>query len=260
MNAMPNNGDDKLIAQKKGGNRLKLSKVFMLGLLSLAILIAGCGNSPEDAKNDLKKMNLQYNEKSFLESIVNNNLKAVTLFLEAGMSANLDAKEGTPLTLAASRSQLELIKLLVEKGADVNKKDKDKMAPIMAALLGEGPEEGKLSVVKYLAEKGADLSVQYTAQGVVFTPLISAVNSGNLEMTKILLDKKADINAGEAKSGVTPLMFAVTHKDLPLAKFLLEKGADFTKKSKDGATALMVATYQKDAEMVKLLKSAGAKN
>ena len=109
-------------------------------------------------------------------------------------------------------------------------------------------------------EKGADLSVQYTAKGVVFTPLISAVNSGNLEMTKILLDKKADINAGETKSGVTPLMFAVTHKDLPLAKFLLEKGADFTKKSKDGATALMIATYQKDAEMVKLLKSAGAKN
>jgi uncharacterized protein len=224
----------------------------------LALVVSGCGKSPEDAKKDLSKMNVQYNEKSFIDSIVNNNVTAVTLFLEAGMSTNLSTAEGTPLTIAASRSQMEIIKILVEKGADVNQKDKDKLAPLMAALLGEGKAAAKLPVAKFLIEKGADLNVQYTVKGIVFTPLIFAITAEEIEMVKMLLDKKADVNAPEAKSGVTPLMFAVTYKNVAITKLLLDKGADVNRKNKDGATALMVATNQKDAEMVKLLKSAGA--
>lgn len=252
--------DDIVCRMIRGGRTMKWTRILALGALLIAILISGCSRGPEDAKNDLKSMNVQYSEKSFIDSLAQNNIKAVTLFLEAGMSANLSAADGTPLTIAASRAHLELVKLLVEKGADVNQPDKDKLAPLMAAVVGDAKEADKVKVTKYLIEKGANLKVQYTAKGVVFTPLIYAVNAEELEMVKMLLDKKVDINEPEAKTGITPLIFAVTHKNVPITKELLARGADVNKKSKEGATPLMMATSQKDAEMVKLLKGAGAKN
>jgi hypothetical protein len=67
------------------------------------------------ARKDLKEMGIEYTEQQFAKSAGAGDTTAVGLFLDAGMEAN--AGGGAALGLAAGRGQLEMVKLLLSKGA-----------------------------------------------------------------------------------------------------------------------------------------------
>ncbi|HWR39287.1 MAG TPA: ankyrin repeat domain-containing protein [Patescibacteria group bacterium] len=238
---------------------MMVNKLLVVTLLALAVLVSGCSRGPEDAKKDLSQMNVQYSEQSFINVIEKNDVKAVKLFLEAGMNPNSVTAEGTPLLTAAAAGNLEIAKLLVEKGGNVNEKDKDGMTPLMAAIFGEKDGTPKQEMVKYLLEKGADLNTRFITNGVGLTPLMAAAGAKDLEVVKILLSKKIDINAPDVNTGMTPLMLATTNDNVEIVKELLSKGADVNKKGKANMTALGLAMQNNNAEMIKVLKNAGAK-
>ena len=233
-------------------------RLIAVAMLALTLLVAGCGRGPEDAKKDLSKMNVPYSEQSFISVIEKNDKKAVDLFLEAGMSVNVVTPEGTPLLAAAAAGNAEIVKLLVEKGAKVNEKDKDGMTPLMAGILSDKNGAPKQEIVKFLLDKGADLNTRFITQGVGMTPLMLAACEKDPEVVKILLTKKADVNLADVNSGMTPLMFAVTYDNIEIVKELLSKGADVNKKTKDKVSALDLV-QNKNSEMIKVLKNAGAK-
>jgi hypothetical protein len=96
------------------GRALLKSFVAVLGLCAAmpATIVAA---DPATARKDLKKMGVDYTEQQFAKSAGEGDMTAVKLFLEAGMDVN--AGGGAALGLAAGRGQLEMVKLLLSKGA-----------------------------------------------------------------------------------------------------------------------------------------------
>ena len=77
-------------------------------------------------------------------------------------------------------------------------------------------------IAQALRIRGADVTARSDSG---FTPLMFAARSGDLELTRLLLDSDADVNTSVA-DGSTALLVATVRGHLALAEFLLEQGAD----------------------------------
>jgi ankyrin repeat protein len=185
---------------------------------------------------------------------VNGNAAMLTALLDAGANANSANPGGeTTLMTAARTGKVDAVKLLLDRGAAVNAKESVReQTALMWAVLENHPE-----VVKLLLANGADINGQtkveipdgitgvpvatsgdigahgpgvYRPRAVptpsgAMTPLLFAAREGNLEMTRLLLDSRADIER-PAANGTRPLVVAINNNHIQLALFLLEKGAD----------------------------------
>lgn len=91
---------------------------------------------------------IRHNRTAFLEACYTGEIEIVTVFLEAGIDVNQgDAKLGwTPLIYAASRGHLEVIQMLVDHEANVNKTSCNGLSPALAARNNDHPEAEKLLV------------------------------------------------------------------------------------------------------------------
>jgi ankyrin repeat protein len=151
---------------------------------------------------------------------------------------------------AAWRGDVEIIKLLLEKGAYVNAKNINGASALMSAAV-----EGQTNAIKFLLDKDADINAKDTNGA---TALILAAGFGKTDAVELLLDKGMDINA-ERNDGTTALMLAAGKGQMNAIKLLLDKGAKVNAKDTNGATALIFATavaHQMDA--VELLLDKGA--
>lgn len=161
----------------------------LFGILVIA-LIAGCGNPQESARKELVKLGKNYNTDGFIESVGDGDKGAVTLFIEAGFDVNTPAENGiTALDIAAMKGNTDIVKILLDKGANPN-----------AAVIS-GSEKGS-------------------------TPLMAAVAGGYLETTRLLVDKGADVNAKDANDLVV-MDYAAGQTNLNLLKILWQHGAPF---------------------------------
>ena len=82
------------------------------------------------------------------------------------------------------------------------------------------------------------------------------ISVGDTALIKSLLDEGADINAKD--NGLTLLMKAATEGYLKTAKLLIDKKADIDAKTNEGSTALMAASMAGYTKIVELLVNAGA--
>ena len=101
---------------------------------------------------------------------------------------------------AANYGDLDKVKSLLEKGADVNAADERGVTALMNAAY-----YGHLDIIKLLLEKGADVNAK-DVYG--YTPLILASGGGNLKAAKLILEYGADIDARDMY-GKTACMNAV---------------------------------------------------
>ena len=93
--------------------------------------------------------------------------------------------DATPLHLAVQRD-LEIVKLLVDKGADVNAKDSNESTPIIWALMGG--TTSNLEILAFLVKKGADVN---SADVRLNTPLHRASSNENPKAIRFLLEHGA---------------------------------------------------------------------
>ena len=168
------------------------------------------------------------------------------LFQDDGLEPTV-IRSDTPLTCALMGRNFEIIKLLVDHWANVNKVMSGR-TPIHEALIWKN----NLEVVEYLVDHGADINAR---DEFGETPLHEAVSHNNLEVVKFLLDHGANIN-DQSRNGYTPLLTAANYNNAEIAKYLLERGAVIDVKNNEGETALMRAVkevYDVDVDLVKCL-------
>lgn len=153
------------------------------------------------------------------------------------------------LMLVISKKNINLLRLILEKGIDINTRDDQGDTLLMNAV-----KEGNKEITKLLISEGADVKAK-TENG--FTALIYASLHGNLEMIDILVDKS---NIDETNSsGKSALMIASENGYKDLVELFLSKGSDLDKKDEDSFTAQQLAYKNRHKEIVEILKVAKSK-
>ena len=145
-----------------------------------------------------------------------------------------------PLTYACMKNQPEIVKYLVDTGADVNEAHSENgYTPLHYAVLNNS-----FDIVDILLLYDAAVNPK-THDGE--TPLDFASEKNSLEIVKYLVEKKADVTD---KS----LYYAVENNSLQLITYLVDKGGNINAKYKDGDTLLQHACQVKNnLEIVKYL-------
>ncbi len=142
--------------------------------------------------------------KEFLGAIANEDMAAVVALLQDERNSNCRNEAGvTGLMIAADRGYDEIIKKLLEAGAEINAQDYGGMTALMTAACG-----GKASCVKVLLEKGSDVRILANDGS---SALMYAVLSGQPEVVKLLLDAGASANIIN-NCGMTALKLAVDNR------------------------------------------------
>ena len=152
----------------------------------------------------------------------------------------------TPLHVAAVKGHTEVVKLLLEAGADKN-------AAVLngRAALHLGAMKGHSEVVKLLLEAGADKDATSFAG---MTALHLAAVFGCLEVAKLLLEAGAEKNAA-TDPGKTPLHLSVENGRTEVVKLLLAAGADQNLANLKGEKPIDRAIFRRHHEVINLLKS-----
>lgn len=130
----------------------------------------------------------------------------------------------TPIQLAAGYGQLKTVKMLVERGADINEAPGYRFGrtALQAATSMETPN---IELVEYILEKGADFNAKPAVHGGIMA-LQGAAISGDIMLAKLLLDKGAEVNASSAVvDGRYAIEGAAEHGRLDMVQLLLNAGA-----------------------------------
>lgn len=122
--------------------------------------------------------------------------------------------------------------------------------------LGLASYFGKTKAVRLLLDKKADVNAVYDYYGS--TPLYLAVFAHQGKTAKLLIERGADVN-GHATDGEVPLHAACRHQDKHLTEFLIRAGATIDARDRWGKTPLHVASSHASLDnFLYLLEEAGA--
>jgi ankyrin repeat protein len=162
---------------------------------------------------------------------------AIRMLVEAG--ANVNAKESwggtTPLMWAVSEGHVDAARLLIEAGADVNAR-----SHYIAAANGRG-FEGRTPLANRTETKPEEFASGW------LTPLMFAAREGDVEMARLLVTSRADIDA-TAGDGKTALAMSVFNGNYDMASFLVDNKADVNKADAQRFTPLFWAVDRRNME------------
>ena len=150
---------------------------------------------------------------------------------------------------AAAFGRLERLRTLLEADPDAaNEWSNDGFSPLSLAIFG-----GQAEAVRLLVERGADVEAIARHETIQVRPLQTAAFVRDPELGRILLDAGADPN-GKAEGGFTALHSAAQNGDLAFARLLLEHGAD-TNAEFGGKLPVEYAEEAGAGEVVELLRA-----
>jgi ankyrin repeat protein len=199
------------------------------------------------------------------------NLQSIRLLLAKGADPKaVDEAGDGPLGNAAGAADLEMQKELLATGASVNERSSRGgslrgLTPLMRAAGANCVE-----CVRLLLAHGSDVNAVSNEARVVkaglqehgrLTPLLMAVEWGNQELIRLLLDKGASLEARDSR-GLTALMLAVTNErqDVQSVRLLLDRGAAGEVRASDNQSALSWGRkWGRKTEIVRLLEEHGGR-
>lgn len=256
-----------------------------------------------DAGADAHVTHIESRPVNLLHDAVNrssSSVKLVKLLLAEGLDVNAVTKtnlgrETNSVLMSACGSDspetVEIVRLLVESGANVNYKNDDGLTVLASAIKPDRPER-TLTLVKYLVGAGAKVNdgcsfgfcVKAASLNAVTAflidsganvnkvpYLITAAEAENLGAVKLLITAGANVNAKNGRGSTA--LHAVPSKGCntvswagdarydtltEIARFLIKSGADVNARNKDGETPLMIAAGFGGGAICEVLLSSGA--
>jgi Ankyrin repeats (3 copies)/Ankyrin repeats (many copies)/Ankyrin repeat len=155
----------------------------------------------------------------------------------------------TALSMAALQGHEVVVRLLVDRGADIHAKDHGGWTALHLAAEG-----GHEAVVRLLVDGGADIHAKDHGG---WTALHQAAWGGHEAVVRLLADGGVDIHAKDHDRW-TALHLAASRGHEAVVRLLVNGGADIHAKGRNGETALHRAASRRHEAVVRLLKSAGA--
>ncbi|WP_353281769.1 ankyrin repeat domain-containing protein [Wolbachia endosymbiont (group B) of Horisme vitalbata] len=202
--------------------------------------------------NEYFKLNWIYDNNTTIlyNAIEANKLSIIEYLVEKGVNVNLKDKDYvSPLHFAVENGHLDIVDYFVGKGADVNSQDEDGMSPLHYAV-----DSDHSNIVEYLAEKRAKINLQNRSG---MGPLHFAAKDGRLNIVECLIRKGADVNLKD-ENDMSPLHFATVYGYLDVVEYLIIQGAIIEPRNKDGMSPLHSAALYGDSGIVKCLVEKGA--
>ena len=277
----------------------------------LFALLGGCEESPDEARFKLGQLGYQFTPFSLMQAAGQNDHVAVKLLILAGMEPDTvldrsvvnaeyerlgtDGPEAwnrlgarghsTALGIAAGLGHTETVRVLLEAGADPEKRDSGRRTPLMRAMEGGHVETAEALLDADAGVEGEDFeeSVATAASNndvvmlnllmnlgigvsirseVSVTALMEAASEGALDVISVLIESGTDMDAQRVgrrgEETETALILACQRNRVDVVRLLLESGADPNIRTSRGRTALMVASMSGYVEIVRLLLDAGA--
>ena len=252
----------------------KCNKMLIFIFIFLALNFIGCQKkdfSYEEVKNDvisgnIYKIRKYLNSDAFLENINNNKYNLASV------------KNVSILHLAVSSRNIEVAKMLIEAGANINNTDNSDGISSLNVAIGNYDIE----MIKLLVEKNADFNSGKFGSVLLYIINIIGCESSYLtkefgelnkegqklqkslatstQIIKFLMEKGADYNKKDPHDGSTLLHhLAYNCKNLDMIKFLIKKGVNINVEDNEGKTPLDYALLDKNEKAIELLKKHGAK-
>lgn len=217
----------------------------------------------------------------YLNAASRGDIAAVTAYLDQGMDVDAAISSGdTALMRAAGWGRLDVIQLLLDRGADTNRVDANGYSAVtyaieaarggrgeaLAMLLAAGGRHqtlpdavwsGDVELARSLLDAGADVDFGkgWTYHG---TMLQVACGLGDLAMVELFLARGADVNE-ENDIFDRPLTDAAQRGHIEIVRRLLDHGADIDVVDQYGMSALSYASERGDRPLYDLLIARGAK-
>lgn len=163
---------------------------------------------------------------------------------EALSDVNFDniVYDASALWCAVFSGNLDIVKLLVQRGAQVNHVTRSKSTPLRGACF-----QGRLDIVKYLVHHGADVNMTNNFNN---TCLMISAHRGHKDIVEYLLVEGAEPNC-QALCGATALHYAADNGSLDICRLLIEFGSELLK-NEHGMTPVTLAAERVHEDLVDL--------
>jgi ankyrin repeat protein len=177
----------------------------------------------EDEKYDELEAAIEDNDSEALERLIQEN---------PGIVHREDHSGQTPLITACILAYIDMVKILLTHGANINHQAKNGDSALFTAVL-----QKEIEIVEYLIERGANVNI-VTKQGD--SSLIMA-SRNRLDIVELLVTHGANVNH-QNKTGYTPLFTATLEGKPDIVEYLIIQGADVNARTTAGDTALICAS------------------
>lgn len=249
------------------------------GNLELARMLVSKGAHPH-ALDDTGRNCLSYALLNAEKNMSNDNLRVMMTYLldDLGVDVNVQDSQGAnALEIAIAAKHIDVVWMLLHRGANVNPMRPSKNYPLVLASyhsysdvvlqlleLGTDPDvmsskgftalmvAQSLQIIVMLLERGADPNIKNDK-----TALHNAAHRGHLEAVVALLNHGAHIDE-VSSTGYTALGYAVVGNYVDVVEVLLTSGADPNIRIADKHTLLHVAIQYNSVGIIGLLLTHGA--
>lgn len=184
------------------------------------------------------------NPAAFANAMERGDVERAAAWLDAGLPPDfLGSRIGSGLMIGAWEGKIELMRLFISRGADINQPNANGETALTLAAW-----RGNLEAARWLVERGARINVPARQ----WSPLHYAVLAGQTSVVDYLIAEGANINA-LSTNGSSVLMLAVHEGRQELAQKLIDLGADRTPKNDWGDGALEWAMRNNNLTIARML-------
>ena len=205
----------------------------------------------EMIKNEDINVTNSYNESPLYDAAMHGKYEMVKLLLENGANPNLNTGNGTALHKAIEYNYIEIVKLLIKYKADINLIDDEDYTPLHRAV-----EARRKEIVFLLIKNNANLDTRNEDEENI---LHAAFNQGLEDIAMKIVESGANINTD--MKYVPPLISAIHQNWISMVELLIKKGVDVNNaRGVDDETALETVIFFDNIKILKLLVNNNGKN